>query len=166
MHFVLVFVGLAVSACATTERIPVPELFIDEVSIEGFGDARFWGDSKPPRLQESFLARKILEEVAEEVCGEYAREAQSAWEPMTRKFHIEPAVVTPTISMTANENWIEFTLRYVADYRRRRSTKDRLFTRILEEIDKRPSEVNIASVTLKIGKLAPLEVHLKDPKES
>ena len=30
---------------------------------------------------------------------------------------------------------MEFTLRYIVDYKRRRITKDRLFTRILEEVD-------------------------------
>lgn len=64
------------------------------------------------------------------------------------------------VLMIANENWIEFTLRYVVDYKARRTTKDRLFVRILEEIDKIPNRVGIAASTLNIEKLAPLEVRL------
>ena len=62
--------------------------------------------------------------------------------------------------MLANENWIEFTLRDVVDYKARRTTKDRLFVHILEEIDKIPSQVGIAASTLNIEKLAPLEVRI------
>ena len=64
------------------------------------------------------------------------------------------------VLMLANENLIEFTLRDVVDYKARRTTKDRLFVRILEEIDKIPSQVGIAASTLNIEKLAPLEVRI------
>ena len=53
--------------------------------------------------------------------------------------------------------------RYVVDYKNRRSTRDRLFTRILEEIDKVPDKVGIAASTLNIEKLAPLEIRIPDP---
>ena len=64
------------------------------------------------------------------------------------------------VLMLANENLIEFTLRDVVDYKARRTTKDRLFVRILEEINKIPSQVGIAASTLNIEKLAPLEVRI------
>jgi small-conductance mechanosensitive channel len=107
------------------------------------------------------LARELIGRVAEEVVGDYARDAEQAWEPITHRYLIEKASVQPMVTMTANENWIEFTLRYVVDYKARRGTKDRLFTRILQEIDKNSERVGIAASTLNIEKLAPLEVHLK-----
>ncbi len=73
---------------------------------------------------------------------------------------IEDAVVAPTVTLSANQNWIELTLRYVVDYKRRRATKDRLFTRILEEVDASGGRVGIAASTLNIEKVAPLEVHI------
>lgn len=106
------------------------------------------------------LARELIGRVAEEVVGDYARGAEQAWEPITRRYLIEKASVQPMVTMTANENWIEFTLRYVVDYKARRGTKDQLFTRILEEIDRTGERVGIAASTLNIEKLAPLEVHL------
>jgi small-conductance mechanosensitive channel len=106
------------------------------------------------------LARHVIEGIAEEIVSTYAREAQSAWDPMTRKYLIEPASVQPTVSISANQNWIEFTLRYVVDLKRRRFTKDRLFTRILEEIDRNADRIGIAAASLNIEKLAPIEVRL------
>lgn len=106
-------------------------------------------------------ARELIARVASEVVDDYARSAERAWEPITRRYLIEKAGVHPMVTMIANQNWIEFTLRYVVDYKARRITKDRLFTRILEEIDKIPDQVGIAASTLNIEKVAPLEVHLK-----
>jgi len=108
------------------------------------------------------VARELIERVAEEVVGDYARLAEQAWIPITRRYLIEPASVRPVTTMVANQNWIEFTLRYVVDYKVRRTTKDRLFTRILEEIDKSADLVGVAASTLNIEKLAPLEVRLAD----
>ncbi|HVC53674.1 MAG TPA: hypothetical protein VND87_16770 [Stellaceae bacterium] len=105
-------------------------------------------------------ARELIAHIAEEVVGDYARSAENAWEPISRRYMIEKASIMPAVTMIANQNWIEFTLRYVIDYRVRRSTKDRLFTRILEEIDKSGGRVGIAASTLNIEKLAPLEVRL------
>lgn len=127
------------------------------------GDFAFlWDEIKVPIKYGSdhALARSIIEKVADEVVGEYARQANEAWLPMTRKYMIEPARVEPTVSMSFNENWIEFVLRYVTDYKLRRSTKDRLYAAILRDIDERSSEVGIAAATLNIEKHAPMRVTL------
>jgi small-conductance mechanosensitive channel len=105
-------------------------------------------------------ARELMARVADEVVGAYAQAAEQAWEPITRRFLIEKASVLPMVAMTANQNWIELTLRYVVDYKSRRLTKDRLFLRLLEEIDRSEGRIGIAAATLNIEKLAPLDVHL------
>lgn len=106
------------------------------------------------------LTRQIIQKAADEIVGEYARKAKQAWKPMTRKYLIEPANVMPMVTLTANENWLVFTLRYVVDYRQRRSTKDKLFMRLLDEFEQHGDRVEIASTTLNIEKLAPLDVRL------
>jgi small-conductance mechanosensitive channel len=108
------------------------------------------------------LGREVLERVAEEVVGEYSRNAEAAWLDVVKKFLIEKAQVAPMVTLGANENWIELTLRYVVDYKARRLTKDRLFMRVLEAIDATQGQVGIAASTLNIEKLAPLEVRLPD----
>jgi len=104
------------------------------------------------------MARRIIERVAGEVVGEYARGARKAWGDVVSKYLIDDARVDPVVTMAANQNWIEFTLRYVVDYKMRRGTKDRIFTRILEEIDKTDDQVGIAASTLNIEKMPPLSV--------
>lgn len=51
------------------------------------------------------------------------------------------------VSIVANDNGVEFTLRYVVEYKKRRSTKTKLFTQILTQIEAIQEEVNFASAS-------------------
>ena len=106
------------------------------------------------------LAKSILTRVAEEIAGDYARSAQQEWSRMVTKYMIEDARVEPMVTLLVTENWVEFTVRYVVDYKRRRATKDLLFTRIIEEIDKTGDRVGIASTTLQLVDLPEVRVRL------
>jgi small-conductance mechanosensitive channel len=106
-------------------------------------------------------AREILNRVGEEVLGAYARSATQAWDQLVKKFPIESARIEPSVTLIANDNWIEFTLRYVVDYKRRRSTKDELFTKILEEFKKTNRQVEFASSTFQLVGAPTLHVKLK-----
>jgi small-conductance mechanosensitive channel len=95
-------------------------------------------------------ARRLLLDAAQAVIGYSIPEAQKAWRGMLNKYRIEDASVEPMVTVTANDNWVEFTLRYVTDYKRRRLIRDALFSRILEAVEQPGSRVTIASGTLQI----------------
>jgi small-conductance mechanosensitive channel len=97
------------------------------------------------------LVREILHRVVNEVVGDYVPYAKDTWKEMVRKYKIEDESVEPMVTMIANDNWMEFTIRYVVDYKRRRSTKDQLFTRFLEEFAQTQGRVAIASSTADIS---------------
>jgi small-conductance mechanosensitive channel len=97
------------------------------------------------------LVREILQRILIEIVGDYAAWAQETWKEMVKKYRIEDERVEPMITMTANDNWMEFTLRYVVDYKKRRSTKDKIFARIIEEFDKTEGRVAIASTSTDIS---------------
>ena len=59
-------------------------------------------------------------------------------------------MIRPMISMIANDNWVEFTLRYVVNYKRRRATKTELFTQILSDIEATNGEIKFASATFQL----------------
>ncbi len=94
-------------------------------------------------------ARRIMLAAAEEITGEYAREVASTWDSMTRSYMIEPSRVTPMVTLTADENWMTFTVRYVTNFQMRRTTKDALFEHILDAMDREPN-VGIASAAQEI----------------
>jgi small-conductance mechanosensitive channel len=108
------------------------------------------------------LARDILQRVADEVVGDYATHARSAWGGVVERYLIEDEKVEPTVTVMANDNWVEFTVRYVVDYKRRRITKDQLFTRILEELDKTDGRVAVASTTIQIVEMPAFDVRLME----
>jgi small-conductance mechanosensitive channel len=96
------------------------------------------------------LARAILQKVVEEVTGSYIAPAKAEWSRMTRKYLIEDARVEPFVTLVVTDNWLEFTVRYVVDYKKRRVTKDQLFTCMLEEFDKTDRQVELASTTIEL----------------
>ncbi|MEO9226976.1 MAG: mechanosensitive ion channel domain-containing protein [Gemmatimonadaceae bacterium] len=106
-------------------------------------------------------ARQICEEVVAEVVGEYTVQSRAAWDRMLRKFRLEEARVDPIVSLIANDNWLQFTIRYVVDYRKRRSTKDALFTKILDRIDASAGKVSIASGTYDLVGMPTVRVELQ-----
>jgi small-conductance mechanosensitive channel len=96
------------------------------------------------------LTREILARIVNEVVGEYVVYAKGAWPEIVKKYKIEDARIEPAIIMVATDNWMEFTVRYVVDYRERTTTKDRMFTRILEEFEETEGRVAIASTSTDI----------------
>ena len=108
--------------------------------------------------------RNSLEAIVNEVCRDYAVESREAWERAVNKYRLEPARIEPMITLAANDNWIEFTARYIVDYRKRRFVKDRLFTRILEEVDKSNNKIRLASATFELVNIPRLNVQFADGK--
>jgi small-conductance mechanosensitive channel len=107
------------------------------------------------------LARKIFQQIAVEIVGDYSIHAKEAWKHMVKKFMIEDAKVEPMVTLIANDNWMEFTVRYVVDYKVRRSTQDQFFTRILEEIEKTGGKVTLASATFQVVEAPVIDVRLQ-----
>lgn len=109
----------------------------------------------PLRKSSDFrLARQIFHDVTMEICGGYAKESTAVWNKMKDKYRIENAKVDPMITMKFDQNCMTFTIRYVVDYTKRRGTKDILYTRILEEIEKRSDALMIATATMEVANVS------------
>jgi small-conductance mechanosensitive channel len=119
-----------------------------------------WDEIKLPIRYNSDidLTRKIIHDAAYEIVGSYIISAQKYWNEMLEKYIIEPAKVEPMIFLIANDNWLEFSLRYVVDYKFRRSTKDKLFTKIIKDIESTGSKVQIASSTFELVALPQVNI--------
>jgi small-conductance mechanosensitive channel len=106
------------------------------------------------------LARKIIQDAAQKVVSEYVAFAHQTWQNILRKYAIEDASVEPIVTLVANDNWMEFTLRYVVDFKKRRSTKDLLFTRILDGVAASDGRVSMASATFHLVEAPVFDVRL------
>jgi len=111
------------------------------------------------------LAREILEKIVAEVMGDYVDFARKSWEEICRKYIVEEANIEPMIMIVANDNWVEFTLRYVVDYRKRRIIRNELFEKLLTELDKTDGKVQIASSTFQVVGLPEVDVLLSERKK-
>jgi small-conductance mechanosensitive channel len=112
------------------------------------------------------FAREILLSIAHEQVGRFIPDAQGEWDQMVGKFMIEKERLEPMVTMIANDNWIEFSVRYVVDFKKRRSIKDLLFTKILDAFESTGGKVSIASTTFHLVDAPALTVNLTHEKKS
>jgi small-conductance mechanosensitive channel len=107
------------------------------------------------------LARKLIQKAADDSVIEYVEFARETWKRMTRKFAVEDSIIDPMIFLTANDNWMEFTLRYVVDFKKRRGTKDVLFTKILDLFNETNGKVSLASTTFQLVQAPTIDVRIR-----
>ena len=107
------------------------------------------------------LARDLILKEANELLSDYFQKSKVKWEEMVERYYIENATIEPTIAVNLTDNWIALNLRYITDYKLRRSTKNQLFSNIEKAIRTTNGKVTLASTTLQLLKIPELEVQLK-----
>ncbi len=109
-------------------------------------------------------ARALFLKIANEVTSIETSQSAETWKHIVSKFMIENARTEPLVSIIVNDNWVEFTIRYVVNFKRRRITKDELFTKILNAVESDGSEIKFASATFQLVEAPELKVSLKQGK--
>lgn len=117
------------------------------------GDFPFlWDEIKIPIQYGSNYdrAESIFKTAGIEVAGDLTQRSQERWHAMQYKYRLEEAQTEPMVSLIANDNWVEYTLRYVVNYKKRRATKTALFKKILKEVEATNGEIKFASATFQL----------------
>ncbi len=128
------------------------------------GDFPFlWDEIKIPVQYGSDyeLAKEIILNAGIEVAGNLSELSTEKWHSLQNKYRLEEAQTEPMISLVANDNWAEYTLRYVVDYKKRRFTKTELFTKILTRIEATKGDVKMASATFELVQAPDLNINIK-----
>ncbi|AWG21524.1 transporter [Flavobacterium faecale] len=128
------------------------------------GDFPFlWDEIKIPVSYGSDydLARKLLLEIGAKVAGDLTQQSKEKWAQLQNKFRLEDAQTDPMVSLIANDNWVEFTLRYVVSYKKRRATKTELFTHILKAFEGSNGAIKFASATFQLVEAPDFNVNIK-----
>ena len=106
------------------------------------------------------LAKEILVKISSQTLSQFTINSKAQWGDVVNKYYIEDAMLDPTIAVTLTDNWIQFNLRYIVDYKKRRSTKNILQSEIYKEVLQTKGKVKLASTTLELMKLPEIEVKL------
>jgi len=105
--------------------------------------------------------KQILLKIGQGIAEELTETSRAKWQELQNKYRLEDAITNPVVSLVANDNWVEFTLRYVVGYKKRRATKTELFTQLLKEIEATNEEIKFASATFHLVDAPDFNVNLK-----
>jgi small-conductance mechanosensitive channel len=108
-----------------------------------------WDEIKLPITYDSNYekASKILHDAAAEYSREFLQGAEQQLDEM-RKYFLVPAMdVKPTVFLKVTDNWLELSLRYVTDPKKRRAATNFLFTEIFKRV-REEDDIQIASSTM------------------
>lgn len=128
------------------------------------GDFPFlWDEIKIPIQYGSNYdkTKEILVAIGKDVAGDLTEQSRVKWQSLQKKYRLEDAQTEPLVSLIANDNWVEFTLRYVVSYNKRRATKTALFTEILKTIEATNGEIKFASATFHLVEAPDFNINIK-----
>jgi small-conductance mechanosensitive channel len=113
--------------------------------------AYIWDEIKLPITYASNI--KAATEMLKKVGGEYTREfmqgAESQIEKMQQIFMVSKFEVEPVVFMKVTDNWVELTLRYLVDPKKRRVACSYIFSEIFRQIRER-KDIDIGSSTMSL----------------
>jgi small-conductance mechanosensitive channel len=110
------------------------------------------------------LAKSIIIRIASETLSEYTTNSKTQWADVVNKYYIEDAQIDPTLAIKLTDNWVEFNLRYIVDYKKRRITKHILNDTIRIAFEQTKGKVVLASTTLELIKIPELKVGIKNER--
>ena len=128
------------------------------------GDFPFlWDEIKIPIQYGSDyeIAQEIIMNAGNSIAEELTEASKQQWHSLQNKYRLEEAQTEPMVSLVANDNWAEYTLRYVVGYKKRRATKTILFTKIMKDIEATNGKVSMASATFQLVQAPDFNINIK-----
>ena len=86
-----------------------------------------------------------------ETVADYSRASKAVWSKFKTKYLIHDPQIEPMVTMVITENWVEFTARYVVDFRARRVTRDQIGRAMMRSVKDSGGKVRFASKTTEIS---------------
>lgn len=111
------------------------------------------------------LAKDTLMGIAREITGDYADHAKEKWNAMMDRYRIEPASLDPQVILVLTENWMQFTVRFIVDYKKRGMTKTTMYEKILDAFAQSAGKLEMASASQDIGRIPVIDVRVSEGKD-
>ena len=100
-------------------------------------------------------AEEVMLEYGREYTEQFKAEAQAGFQSLMERYPVSETTVDPALYVMMTDNWIELTLRYVVDARKRREVKGQLHYELLKHFAAE-SNITVASATFEIVGFPPL----------
>ena len=101
-------------------------------------------------------AERILQEAAERHTVRIEQLSEESLREMQRRYVLKPAEMKPKVYYRLTDNWLELTVRFIAEDRGVRDLKDAMSRDILKALDE--AGMGLASATFEIVGLPPLRI--------
>ena len=110
---------------------------------------------------DSQFAKETFVRLAREAVGEYLGKAKTSWKLISDNYRSANPPLEPAVSLAVNAGALEFSISYVVEYTKRTIMKDRLFSRIVEEIAKSDGKLqwNSSTTTVIVNQTTPSDSH-------
>jgi len=95
-------------------------------------------------------AEAILLAAATRVTEDLVRNSEAQWERFVEKYLIEKARVAPLVTVVTTGDWIEFTVRYITNYKGRRTSKDAICRLVLDGLEAHADTIVLGAATFEI----------------
>lgn len=105
------------------------------------------------------LARKIILEITNRVTQNFQIKANEMWSHIQDRYLIEQSHFISSVTLNANDNWLEFTARYIVPFNQRRLVKDQLCTQYVDAFAETSGKVAYGSMTIEITHFPQLKVN-------
>lgn len=107
-----------------------------------------WDELVVPIKWGSDLAKtaEMFESITEDLVGDFTDGSKKAWAKVVNKFRIEDAKLDPIITYAFTPGQVDYTIRYIVDYKMRRTVKYQLSQKLIAAIEAEKS-TEIASAS-------------------
>jgi small-conductance mechanosensitive channel len=92
-------------------------------------------------------ATRILIEVGKQYTHEFLEGAQAQMRRMQKYFLVPEFELGPTVYLKVTSNWVELTLRYLVEPKKRRAASNFIYSHVFEQVHER-QDISIASETM------------------
>lgn len=145
-------------------RIPNSAIYKDPIFNYSADFEYVWDELKVPIRYGSDRVKAVA--LLQEAIDPLAESATSAmrehWQKLKDDYAIEDAKLEPSVFLLSNDNWLEYSIRYLVHYKSRRTTKSELCERVVGLIESSEGAVSIASGTYDIVGVPEITVRLSD----
>ncbi len=107
------------------------------------------------------VVQSLLEEIAADIVGNFSSQAKESWQHVVRHYRVEDAQVSPMITAHLLIDRINFILRYVVDFKKRRITQHLLTSSIIEKFEKNDPPIRLAATMVEVDRIPELNIAMR-----